>query len=135
VISAVSSAAHASSANRSPKCQTKRADWPIAVTHSPRPAAQVDPWAFLGNLNTIATLDRTHREVHDDSLTISDGRRPSFDVARSIKLESWNTAPAGCDYVPLQFGRVGGVSGRTATIASQRAPDASCGGQWRRNSV
>lgn len=86
-------------------------------------------WAFLGNLNTNASLDRQHREdTRPGSLTISDSRRTSFDVARSIKLpKSWNTR-TGRMQTTFRYSSeesVASVGGTTAIEPASGAPNAS----------
>jgi hypothetical protein len=50
-------------------------------------------WKFLGDLTTNGMVDRTHREdARPGSLTLGDGKRMSFDVARNVPLpKKWNT--------------------------------------------
>ncbi|MEQ1690679.1 MAG: cell surface protein SprA, partial [Gemmatimonas sp.] len=50
-------------------------------------------WAFLGNLTTNASYGRTHsEEARPGSLTTSETKKKSFDLARNLPLpKKWNT--------------------------------------------
>lgn len=50
-------------------------------------------WAFLGNLTTNGSVDKTHREDNrPGSLTVGDTKRMSVDLARNFPLpKKWNT--------------------------------------------
>ncbi|MBL0170171.1 MAG: cell surface protein SprA [Gemmatimonadaceae bacterium] len=50
-------------------------------------------WKFLGDLTTNGSMDRTHSEdARPGSLTLSDTRKMSFDLARNVPLpKKWNT--------------------------------------------
>ena len=50
-------------------------------------------WAFLGNLTTNGSVNRTHRaDARPGSLTLNDTKGVSFDMARNLPLpKKWNT--------------------------------------------
>ncbi len=82
-------------------------------------------WAFLGNLATNATYSVDKREdSRPGSITLSDTRRSSFDVARSIPLpKKWNTR-TGQLRTRLQYQSEEGISTVGGSSAAPETPDA-----------